>query len=219
VNRNPGGQMTTSRKRRADVLVLPHASPFASDSFRSSRMHDNAQVGSLMWSPAKARIPVRLCRRVVWIAPGYSDHPTVVSDAPDVAPIHAKGAVVKGHGTARRRNSNSPRRVEPVSQLARDLREAAEWRNNLPVIAHTLAKSWALRGGARPMEIDELRRALDVQRAMVLDSYAAGATDMHAADNWMLLSAIDAVHAGDLGLADYHFRWFDSTQARRHAGG
>jgi len=30
--------------------------------------------------------------------------------------------------------------------------------------------AWALGGGARPMEIDELRRALDVQRALVLDS-------------------------------------------------
>ena len=111
--------------------------------------------------------------------------------------------------------SDSPRTVEPVPTLARDLREAAEWRNHLPVIAHTLAKSWALGGGARPMEIEQLHNALDAQRAMVLDSYHAGDTDMHAAGNWMLLAAIDAAHAGQPELAAYHFRWFDATQEIR----
>jgi len=63
------------------------------------------------------------------------------------------------------------------------------------------------------MEIDELHRALDAQRAMVLDSYHAGATDMHAAGNWMLLAAIGAVHGRQPELAAYHFRWFDARQA------
>jgi len=98
--------------------------------------------------------------------------------------------------------SDSPRRVEPVATLARDLRDAAEWRNRLPVIARTLAK---FQVGARPLEVEELRRALDAQRAMVLDSYAAGATDMHSAGNWMLMAAIDAVHGDDPGLAAYTF--------------
>jgi hypothetical protein len=111
--------------------------------------------------------------------------------------------------------SDSPRHVEPMPQLAGDLREAAEWRNHLPVIAHTLARSWALGGGARPMEIDELHNALDAQRSVVLESYRDGSVDMHAAGNWMLLAAIDAVHAGRPDLAAYHFRWFDRTQAIR----
>jgi hypothetical protein len=111
--------------------------------------------------------------------------------------------------------SDWPRKVERVPQLARDLREAAEWRNRLPVVAHTLAKAAALGSSARPMEIDELHKQLVAQRSMVLDSYRDGAADMHAIGNWMLLAAIDAVHAGDPLLAAYHFRWFDATQAVR----
>jgi hypothetical protein len=111
--------------------------------------------------------------------------------------------------------SDWPRKVEPVPQLARDLREAAEWRNRLPVVAHTLAKAAALGSSARPMEIDELHKQLAAQRSMVLDSYRDGAADMHAIGNWMLLAAIDAIHAGDPLLAAYHFRWFDATQAVR----
>ena len=109
--------------------------------------------------------------------------------------------------------SDAPRKLGPVSDLGWQLRQATQWRDGLPRVAHTLATAWAKGGGARPVELEELAGALTTQRQVVLDAYGRGDGEVntHELGNWMLLAAIDAVHADRLMLADYHFRWFATT--------
>jgi Family of unknown function (DUF5632) len=98
--------------------------------------------------------------------------------------FESRYAIGEQLGESRVDLSDLPRQVQPSPTLEADVWEAVRGRDGLPWIAHTLAKF----GRARPVELDMLREALADHRSNVLASYHAGATDMHAAGNWMLLS-------------------------------
>ncbi|SKO35111.1 putative transmembrane protein [Mycobacteroides abscessus subsp. abscessus] len=106
--------------------------------------------------------------------------------------------------------SDWPRQVDPVEDIGWALRKAADWRDGLPRLAHTMAKAWALRTGVRDIEITALRDHLASVRADVLASYP-DRVGPHAVGNWMLLAAIDAFCADQFMLGNYHFRWFQTV--------
>lgn len=103
--------------------------------------------------------------------------------------------------------SDWPRKLEPVADVRWELRQAADWRDGLPRLAHTMAKAWATGNGVRPIEIDTLRDFISHTRAEVLRSYP-GAVHPHTVGNWMLAAAIDAFNHGESLLGTYHFTWF-----------
>lgn len=103
--------------------------------------------------------------------------------------------------------SDWPRKLEPVADVRWELRQAADWRDGLPRLAHTMAKAWATGNGVRPIEIDTLRDFISHTRGEVLRSYP-GAVHPHTVGNWMLAAAIDAFNNGESLLGTYHFSWF-----------
>lgn len=103
--------------------------------------------------------------------------------------------------------SDWPRKLEPVPDVRWEIRQAADWRDGLPRLAHTMAKAWATGNGVRPMEIDALRDFISHTKAEVLRSYP-GAVHPHTVGNWMLAAAIEAFNNGESLLGTYHFSWF-----------
>lgn len=103
--------------------------------------------------------------------------------------------------------SDWPRKLEPVPDVRWELRQAADWRDGLPRLAHTMAKAWATGNGVRPLEIDALRDFISHTKAEVLRSYP-GAVHPHTVGNWMLAAAIEAFNNDESLLGTYHFSWF-----------
>ncbi|QNI09752.1 hypothetical protein GAN17_25480 (plasmid) [Mycobacterium kubicae] len=208
------------------------AGKVAADSVEQARCDDfagamAAQEPRLRWVAASRPDGVTMVATDLgggWVPPGVG--------VPRSADLPAPGALVSlrdlvrgsgfhtelapGHdtsGVAGVELSDTPRKLAPVSDLGWQLRQATQWRDGLPRVAHTLATAWAKGGGALPAELVELHGAMDAQRQLVLADYARsdGEVNAHELGNWMLLAAIDAVHNDQLMLADYHFRWFGTT--------
>lgn len=155
------------------------------------------------WVPPGVGVP----RGADLLEPGS---PVTLRDVVKDSDFHAEFTPGQPLSDTRVGLSDLPRQVDQIPDLARKLRQATQWRDGLPSVAHTLAYAWAHGGGARPIELEELHRARAAQREAVLDSYHAGEVDPHEVGNWMLLAAIDAVHNKQPWLANYHFTWFDS---------
>ncbi|MGH3561253.1 MAG: DUF5632 domain-containing protein [Mycobacterium sp.] len=103
--------------------------------------------------------------------------------------------------------SPRPRRAPEIEDLGWELSEATHWRDGLPRLAHTLARAAWRSTGVLDSEVDLLRDHLGKVTTRVLDSYPDDVDAERVAD-WQLLSAIDALVAGDRTAANYHLAWF-----------
>ncbi len=158
------------------------------------------------WLPGHVRPPagVRLVEPSADVTAGGGLSLDMLLDKTVFRADHVPGGPVRD---PRVELSDWPRKLEPVADVRWELRQAADWRDGLPRLAHTMAKAWATGNGVRPMEIDMLRDFISRTRAEVLRSYP-GAVHPHTVGNWMLAAAIDAFNHGESLLGTYHFTWF-----------
>ncbi|OBF16342.1 hypothetical protein A5727_13715 [Mycobacterium sp. ACS4331] len=105
------------------------------------------------------------------------------------------------------------RDLPQVDDLNWELTQAANWRDGLPRLAHTLAKAGVAGTGILDTEAELLREHLHAQAQRVLVAYPD--TDQHQIGNWQLLAAIDALIAGRKTTVNYHFAWFQALQGGR----
>lgn len=108
--------------------------------------------------------------------------------------------------------SPRPRSAPEVADLGWELSQATQWRDDLPRLAHTLAKAAASGTGVLDSEIDLLHEHLANTSERVLDRYP-DEVNAHDVGNWQLLAAIDALVAGDKTSANYHLAWFLAAKA------
>ena len=102
--------------------------------------------------------------------------------------------------------SSQPRELPAVDDLGWLLSEATHWRDGLPRMVHTLAKAGAAGSGVLDAEIDILRVYLDTSRYQLFAQYPDIDTGLLL--NCLLLAATEAIAAGNLVNANYHFAWF-----------
>lgn len=157
------------------------------------------------WLPSHVRPPagVRLIEPSVDVASGGLSLDMLLGKTVFRADYVPGGPV----GEPRVELSDWPRKLEPVPDVRWEIRQAADWRDGLPRLAHTMAKAWATGNGVRPMEMDALRDFISHTKAEVLRSYP-GAVHPHTVGNWMLTAAIEAFNNGESLLGTYHFSWF-----------
>jgi hypothetical protein len=105
--------------------------------------------------------------------------------------------------------SARPRHVPDIDELGWELSQAAQWRDGLPRLAHTLAKAASSGTGVLEKEVELLHEHLAAISTRVLDAYPDD-VDTHDVGNWQLLAAIDALVAGDKSAATYHLAWFQA---------
>jgi hypothetical protein len=105
--------------------------------------------------------------------------------------------------------SPRPRRAPEIEDLGWELSHAANWRDGLPQLAHTLAKAAWSGTGVLESEKELLRNYLSDVTARVLDAYPDN-IKLDDVGNWQLLAAIDALTAGDKTAANYHLAWFQA---------
>jgi hypothetical protein len=103
--------------------------------------------------------------------------------------------------------SPRPRRAPEIEDLGWELGQATHWRDGLPRLAHTLARAAWAGTGVLDSEVELLHDHLVEVSAGVLESYPEH-VDPERVANWQLLSAIDALVAGDKTAANYHLAWF-----------
>lgn len=114
--------------------------------------------------------------------------------------------------------STRARQVPAIDELGWELVQATRWRDELPRLAHTLAKAASTGTGVLDSEIDLLHEHLTEVRKQVLDSYPEHVSG-NLVGNWQLLATIDALVDGDKTTANYHFAWFRAlSQATLHGG-
>ncbi|WP_204807109.1 DUF5631 domain-containing protein [Mycobacterium riyadhense] len=109
------------------------------------------------------------------------------------------------------------RHVPAINELGWELGQATKWRDELPRLAHTLAKAASTGTGVLDSEVELLREHLVEVRQQVLDSYPDH-VNAHLVGNWQLLGAIDALVGGDTVGANYHFAWFRALSQATTAG-
>ncbi len=109
------------------------------------------------------------------------------------------------------------RHVPAINELCWELGQATKWRDELPRLAHTLAKAASTGTGVLDSEVELLREHLVEVRQQVLDSYPDH-VNAHLVGNWQLLGAIDALVGGDTVGANYHFAWFRALSQATTAG-
>jgi hypothetical protein len=102
--------------------------------------------------------------------------------------------------------SPRPRHAPEIEDLGWELGQATHWRDGLPRLAHTLARAAWAGTGVLDSEVELLEDHLAKVKAGVLDSYPD--VDPEQVANWQLLSAIDALVAGEKTAANYHLAWF-----------
>lgn len=105
------------------------------------------------------------------------------------------------------------RDLPQVDDLNWELTQAANWRDGLPRLAHTLAKAGVAGTGILDTEAELLREHLHAQAQKVLATYPNA--DPQEIGNWQLLAAIDALIAGRKTTVNYHFAWFQALQGGR----
>lgn len=98
-----------------------------------------------------------------------------------------------------------------VDEFGPTLVDAVTRRSGLPAVAQPAAKAAVRRTGVLEAEVDELRRALDSLRAVVISAYPNHKPDLVA--NWMLLSAIEALVNEHAELGHYHLAWYMASFA------
>jgi hypothetical protein len=109
------------------------------------------------------------------------------------------------------------RQLPDVDDLNWELTQAANWRDGLPRLAHTLAKAGIAGTGILDTEADLLREHLEATAKKVLDSYP-DELDSGAIGNWQLLAAIDALVAARKTELNYHFAWFQAIALTKLGG-
>lgn len=102
--------------------------------------------------------------------------------------------------------STRPVRAPAIEDLGWELCRAAQWRDGLPRLAHTVARAAAADTGVLESEIDLLREHLAAIAQKVLAAYPN--SDPQTLGNWQLLAAIEALAAGRRRAANYHLAWF-----------
>lgn len=114
----------------------------------------------------------------------------------------------------------SPRaRYGPVvDELGWELNQATKWRDQLPRIAHTLAKAATRETGVLDSEIDSLRAHLTAIGVQALHGYP-DVFDSTAVGNWQLLATIAALIGGSRPEANYHLAWFQALSRPTTGGG
>lgn len=109
------------------------------------------------------------------------------------------------------------RQLPSVDDLNWELTQAANWRDGLPRLAHTLAKAGVAGTGVLDSEADLLRDHLHAIGKTVLKSYP-DTVDAAAIANWQLLAAIDALIGGRKTELNYHFAWFQALSMAKAGG-
>lgn len=103
-------------------------------------------------------------------------------------------------------SSAQPRELPAVDDLMWELGRATHWRDGLPRLMHTLAKTSGGRTGLADDEVDQLQVHLDTAVNQLVEQYPE--VDHALLLNCMLLSATAACVTGDGVGANYHFAWF-----------
>lgn len=103
--------------------------------------------------------------------------------------------------------------VDVGEDLGWRLAEESRLREDLPRIAHTLAKAGASGTGVTEGELDVLRVHLETAIQMLLVGYPD--VNEQRAASCMLLGACEAMAAGQMVLAAYHFGWYGTFAGRR----
>lgn len=103
--------------------------------------------------------------------------------------------------------------VDVGEDLGWRLAEESRLREDLPRIAHTLAKAGASGTGVTEGELDVLRVHLETAIQMLLVGYPD--VNEQRAASCMLLGACEAMAAGQMVLAAYHFGWYGEFAGRR----
>lgn len=107
----------------------------------------------------------------------------------------------------------------PVDDLGWELAKATKWRDGLPRLVHTMAKAASARSGYLGSEINLLREHLSSAASTALSRYP-GSVSVADLGNWQLLAATEALIAGEMHRANYHFAWFLAhAGASQKAGG
>lgn len=102
------------------------------------------------------------------------------------------------------------RDLPAIEDLNWELTRATNWRDDLPRLAHTLARAGTAGTGVLESEIDLLREHLVSVGEQVLTRYP-GHTGCEVG-NWQLLAAIEALISGRRTTLNYHFAWFLALQ-------
>lgn len=99
------------------------------------------------------------------------------------------------------------RDTDDVDELGWELSQATKWRDGLPRLAHTLARSACAGTGYLDSELALLRDHLRAAASSVLDAYP-DLVDPEKVANWQLLATVDALANDQKFCANYHFAWF-----------
>ncbi|RWA21471.1 hypothetical protein MBRU_14760 [Mycolicibacterium brumae DSM 44177] len=102
--------------------------------------------------------------------------------------------------------STRPVHAPAIEDLGWELCRAAQWRDGLPRLAHTVARAAAGGTGVLGSEIALLREHLAEIMRQVVATYPN--PDPQTLGNWQLLAAIEALTAGHQRAANYHLAWF-----------
>lgn len=106
------------------------------------------------------------------------------------------------------------RETDDVDELGWELSQATKWRDGLPRLAHTLARSACAGTGYLDSELALLRDHLRATAGSILDTYP-DRVDPEQVANWQLLATIDALASGQKSCANYHFAWFRAQTPTR----
>lgn len=104
------------------------------------------------------------------------------------------------------------RETDTVDELGWELSQATKWRDGLPRLAHTLARSACAGTGYLDSELALLRDHLRTAASAVLRTYPDMVDPDHVA-NWQLLATVDALTSDQKSCANYHFAWFRALTA------
>ncbi len=109
------------------------------------------------------------------------------------------------------------RDLPKVDDLNWELTQAANWRDGLPRLAHTLAKAGVAGTGILDSEGELLHEHLHAKSIAVLNAYPD--VDPDEVGSWQLLAAIDALIASRRTSLNYHFAWFQTLRMATRGGG
>jgi len=156
------------------------------------------------WVPAGVKLPagVRL------LEPGRRTGraSALICDAARVATYSPGDPLGWSIDFAATQSSVQPRELPAVDDLGWQLIQATHWRDGVPRIVHTLAKTAAAATGVVDDEVDLLRVHLDTARYRLLEQYPD--VEVALLINCLLMAATEGMVTGDLLSANYHFSWF-----------
>ena len=109
------------------------------------------------------------------------------------------------------------RQVPDIEELNWEITQAANWRDGLPRLAHTLAKAGVAGTGVLESESDLLYDYLTATRDNVVKCYPDD-VDTTDVGNWQLLAAIGGLISKDTTTLKYHFAWFQALSMATQGG-